>query len=52
MPKLEDVLKIKVDQPTQAQRLTPPFGRTPRKTPKHTLSPEEARKLTQEAGNG
>lgn len=42
MPKLEDVLKIKVDQPTQAQRLTllREYGRTPRKTPKHPLPPD------------
>lgn len=37
MPKLEDVLKIKVDQPTQAQRLDS-FGRRPRKAPKPIVS--------------
>lgn len=54
MPKLESVLKIRMDQPTQAQRLTSPgeFGRTPRKTPKPVISPEDFRQLSQDAEHG
>lgn len=52
MPKLESCLKIKVDSPTQAQRLTPPWGRKPRKASKHTLTPEDARQIIEEAKDG